>query len=102
MTRPTVFRRVKLGPAHRPTGATRHYRDGAELAPPTELQITQYLGEHEGFYLFYCDETGEEQTDTYHDSIDAAMRQAEREFGVTPEEWEVLVNPRPDSSATQS
>jgi hypothetical protein len=90
MTRPTVLRRVKLGLGHRPTGATRHYFGNVELPPPVELRIAQYVGEDDGFYLFYCDETGREQADTYHHSLDAAMQQAQFEFGVKQDEWELV------------
>ena len=93
MTRPTVLRRMKLGPAHPPTGETRHYYGTVELPPPVELRIAQHVGD-DGFYLFYCDETGREQADTYHNSLEAAMQQAEFEFGVKPDEWEV-VDPTP-------
>jgi hypothetical protein len=68
-----------------------------ELPAPVELRIVQYAGKDEGLYLLYCDETGHEQADTYHKSLDAAMQQAEFEFGVKPGEWEV-VNPTPPAN----
>ncbi|GFL61111.1 hypothetical protein TUM15775_18620 [Neisseria gonorrhoeae] len=37
--------------------------------------------------MFYLDETGQEQTDTYHDTLDSAFEQAEFEFGISKEEW---------------
>jgi hypothetical protein len=83
-----VFRRIRLSPAHRPTGRTRHVV-GGELAPtPAELRIAQYEGDP-GYYLFYCDEAGAEITDTYHDSLEEAIAQAEWEFGTKAEEWEI-------------
>ncbi len=81
---------VKLGPTHRPTGATRHYCGNVELPPPVELRVVQYPGQDEGFFLLYCDDTGGEQADTYHQSLNAAMRQAAFEFGIKPDEWEVV------------
>ncbi|GAB1689264.1 hypothetical protein [Krasilnikovia sp. M28-CT-15] len=85
---------VQLGPQHRPTGLTRHYYgvpggDRAEVPPPVSLRIVQYEGDEPNAYLFYCDESGEELTDTYHDTIADAMDQAEAEFGVQHHEWEL-------------
>jgi hypothetical protein len=57
------------------------------LPTPSSLAIASYPGE-DGYYLFYLDPSGEELTDTFHDSVDAAMQQAEWEFGVRPEEWQ--------------
>lgn len=82
-----ILKRLRLGPQHVATGFTRHFRDGALLPAPVALLITQYRVD-QGYYLFYCDESGEEQTDTYHDTLAQAMRQAEVEFGVKPEEWD--------------
>ena len=47
---------------------------------------THYDGDS-GFYLFYLDKSGKEQTDTYHESIEGAFKQAEFEFGVKKEYW---------------
>ena len=41
----------------------------------------------DGYYLFYCDADGIEQTDTWHESLEGAQDQALFEFGVEPEEW---------------
>ena len=68
------------------TGNTTHY-DGNKILPqPFALSIAQYDGDS-GFYLFYLDESGKEQTDTYHESIEGAFKQAEFEFGVKKEDW---------------
>jgi len=53
---------------------------------PHELRITQYRGDT-GFYLFYCGRTGAEMTDTYHDTVEGAMKQAELEFNVEESDW---------------
>ena len=53
---------------------------------PTELHIVQYEFDA-GYYLFYCDESGTEITDTYHESLEKAMAQAEWEFGTKNDEW---------------
>jgi hypothetical protein len=86
MTQPNLLRKVTLGERHSPTGFTRHTRNGRPLPPPTELRIVQYPGDP-GYYLFYCDESGKELTDTYHDTLDSAYEQARTEFGVEPSEW---------------
>lgn len=87
-----LFRRIQLRPSHRPTGRTRHYRDDKLLPPPSELRIVQYP-EDPGFYLLYCDDSGIEMTDTYHDALEGALNQAEWELQVKPGEWEVVDQP---------
>lgn len=79
--------RVRLRKGHEPTGMTRHYRGGTECAPPAELRIVQFQ-EDPGFYLLYCDDAGREVTDTYHETVNLAMAQAEFEFNVKPGDWE--------------
>jgi|HubBroStandDraft_1064217.scaffolds.fasta_scaffold02099_7 hypothetical protein len=54
------------------------------------LAIARYDGEPT-FYLLYLDEAGSVQSDSPHDSAEAAFRQAEFEFGLPPEEWAVTV-----------
>ncbi len=81
-----ILRTVRLQERHRPTGRTRHLTGGQEMAAPSELRIVQYNGDT-GYYLLYLDAKGCEQTDTYHDSIEDALAQAEWEFTVLPEEW---------------
>ncbi len=62
------------------TGKTRHIVVGKVVNKFAALAIVRY--EHdEGVYLFYCDEEWNAVTDTYHDDIDAAVAQAEFEFG---------------------
>jgi hypothetical protein len=78
--------KLELQGKHKPTGNTRHFGGGALLPDPVELRIIQYADDP-GFYLFYCDENGKEQTDTYHDSVEGAMDQAEWELNVQPEDW---------------
>jgi hypothetical protein len=58
------------------------------LPPPAELRIVQYPNDP-GFYLLYYDRDGQEMTDTYHDSLEEAMAQAEWEFEARKGEWEV-------------
>jgi len=56
------------------------------VEPPYELRIVQFEGDA-GYYLIHFAETGEELTDTYHDSCQQAMEQAEFEFGITESDW---------------
>ena len=51
------------------------------------VRIARYANDP-GFYLLYFDANGDEMTDTYHDSIEDAMAQADFEFEVRPDEWE--------------
>ncbi len=82
-----ILYRVKLGPKHKATGFTEHIIHGEPMEMPTELWIAQFPGE-QVVYLYYCDDTGLELSDTLHDSVPLAMEQAELEFCVTPSEWE--------------
>ncbi|WP_298061255.1 hypothetical protein [uncultured Campylobacter sp.] len=68
------------------TGNTAHYDSDTILPQPSALSIIQYGGDS-GFYLFYLNESEKEQTDTYHESIEGAFKQAEFEFGVKKEDW---------------
>jgi len=87
MRQTNLLHRIVLNEGHQPTGFTRHTRNGLPLQSTTELRIAQYYGDP-SYYLFYCDATGEELTDTYHDTVDSAFEQARAEFGVRPDEWQ--------------
>jgi len=52
------------------------------------LAVARYDGEPT-YYLLYLDQAGNVQSDSPHDSAEAAFRQAEFEFGLPPEEWAV-------------
>lgn len=89
MAESRLLKRVRLLPAHQPTGRTKHYH-GNQLVPvPVELRIVQYNSDP-GFYLLYCDDSGSEMADTYHASIQAAMAQANWEFNVEDRNWEEI------------
>ena len=77
---------IKLAGKYEATGNTRHYAGNVLLPMPAELRIMQYTGAS-GFYLLYFDETGKEQTDTFHDTLQQAFHQAEFEFGVKENDW---------------
>ncbi|QDT90269.1 hypothetical protein [Gimesia algae] len=91
MSEEILRRRIKLADHHQPTGKTRHYFGAAaeEMMPPAELKIVQYP-HSPGFYLLYCDPYGVEMTDTFHEAIEKAVAQAEWEFRVREDEWEVI------------
>lgn len=81
-----VVKRVELGPAHTPTGRTRHY-SGGELVPgAASLAIARY-SDGDGYYLLHFNADGEEIADSFHETLEDALKQAEFEFGVSGEEW---------------
>jgi len=93
-----LHRQIRLKPHHTATGKTKHYQSsfssqglerGPELQTPHQLTIAQ-IPPDQGYYLLYLDEEGNEITDTYHDSLEAALAQAEWEFNVGAHEWENL------------
>jgi hypothetical protein len=89
MDDPIFLRRIRLGQNHLPTGKTRHYLGGTFAPVPCDLRIVKYAND-QGFYLFYCNGDGVELTDTYHETLEAAMDQADWEFGIKEEEWEIV------------
>jgi hypothetical protein len=84
-----ILRQVEL--AAGAAGKTRHTLHGEPLAAPAALRIVQYASDP-GFYLLYLDAAGRELTDTYHDTLDGAMSQAEWEFAVMPGEWRMVAD----------
>ena len=78
---------LRLEPHHRMTGRTRHTVMGKPLERPTLLKIVR-LGVANEYHLFFCYSSGQEMTDTSHDSIHSAMDQAAFEFDVARAEWE--------------
>lgn len=83
-----ILRRLRLAPSVVPTGKTRHFRGGELLPAPAELQIVVF-SDAPGYVLLYLDVEGREMTDTLHDSLEAAIDQAEWEFNVKAEDWVV-------------
>ena len=82
-----IIKRFVFNGKIRATGKTVHYFGNDELPPPFSLEIAQYEDDN-GYYLFYLDKNGEVQTDTYHDSLQAAIEQAQWEFNISEGEWE--------------
>lgn len=91
----TLYRLV-LGPNHPPTGATQHISAGSLLPPPAELrivQMTERAPQYFCYYLLYYDANGNEMTDTWHEGVEEAMRQAAFEFEVQSHEWQKVKEP---------
>ena len=63
-----------------PTGQTLHVVKGEEAQAFAGLAIAAY-DDDPGVYLLYCDDEWRAVTDTYHETLDAAIAQAEFEFG---------------------
>lgn len=82
-----LIKRIRLTSANPPKNTTQHYHGDRLLPPPAELRIVQFDGDP-GFYLLYIDAEGNEQTDTFHDTVDAAVDQAEFEFVLSACDWE--------------
>ena len=80
---------VTLGANHTRPGRTRHTRSDGQVERDfplfIRLQIAQYPGD-QGYYLLHICEDGS-MADTYHETVDEAVHQAEFEFGVQPSEW---------------
>lgn len=60
-----------------------------EFPKPSYLQIVTFK-DQTGYYLFYLNENMEEMTDTFHETLERALKQAEWEFGVQAKDWEVV------------
>ena len=86
MSNEKIIFKVSLTDKHKPTGRTVHTRDGNPIHVPAGLAIVQLSGDP-GFYLYYLDSNGREITDTYHSTIEQAMKQASFEFGVEVTDW---------------
>ena len=85
MTDFKMIKKVYLNPHHKETGRTVHTVYGKPMSRPVELKIVDNDGD--GYLLLYCDENGEEITDTWHETIEGAVSQAEWEFQVKSNEW---------------
>jgi hypothetical protein len=72
---------------NRHTGTCRQLVAGVLQTPAAALAICQYHGEN-SFYLFACDEHWSSITDTRHQTIEEAMRQAEFEYEGVSATWQ--------------
>jgi hypothetical protein len=73
----------------RPTGAAVHTVDGRVLGPVACLAICEWPGTTSCF-LYYCTDAWEILTDTWHESIALARRQAEFEYEGISACWQRL------------
>lgn len=73
-----------LDARHRTTGRTRHLVGGVEAQRPAGLAV---CGDGEAYYLFGCDAGWEPVTDTWHETLDDALAQAEFEHAGTSGTW---------------
>jgi hypothetical protein len=82
-------KRVVLGSHHLRPGRTKHTIQDAngirEFTPFVSLEIASYP-HTESCYLFHISQNGE-VADTWHQTVEEAIDQAEYEFGVQREEW---------------
>ena len=82
----TVVAYTVIDVRHRATGRTKHFVAESQAEPAAGLAICQY--ENDGaFYLFGCDADWNGLTDTWHETIDDAKRQAESEYLGTAQTW---------------
>ncbi len=80
-----------LDERHTPTGTCHHTIGGQAMPPANSLAICQYRRDS-GFYLFYCDSNWTVMTDTYYDSLEDALDQAEFEYSGVTTTWH-YINP---------
>ena len=79
----TVIYYTPIDGRHRHTGACRQVVAGVLQGGAAGLAICRYEGD-DCYYLFGCDEKWESVTDTWHETLDDAKREAEFEYeGVT-------------------
>lgn len=76
------------------TGKTKHWIGTVQDGPPqpveelTDRVRTVRIEATEGtFYLLRLDADGGVVADTWHESLEAAKRQAELEYGILDEDW---------------
>jgi hypothetical protein len=89
MSEMVAIKNVTLNESHLRPGRTKHSisdKNGRSEFPPfTSLVITQ-CPDDPGFYLMHVCANGQ-IADTWHETLDDALHQAEYEFEVKPEEW---------------
>jgi hypothetical protein len=74
---------------HRPTGNCRQIVAGVLQGPAAGLAICQYTGES-AYYLFGCDSEWNTVTDTWHETLEEALEQAEFEYEGVSQTWNVV------------
>jgi hypothetical protein len=74
---------------HRPTGNCRQVISGAEQGPAAGLAICRFE-DKEAFYLFGCDADWNPVSDTWHETLEKALDQAEFEYEGISDTWNVV------------
>ena len=82
----TIVQFTPIDKRHRHTGNCRQIIAGVLQGPSAALAICRHDGE-ENVYLFGCDEQWSCLTDTWHETIEDAMRQAEFEYEGSSATW---------------
>lgn len=82
-----ILKRIYLAAQHEATGKTRRYVAGRLEPRPAAMRIGHVAGE-EGFHLLAYRDDETLMTDTFHRTLEQAMKQANEEFKVKPGEWE--------------
>lgn len=84
-----VVRWSAIDDRHRPTGGCRQLVAGVLQGPAAGLAIGQYEGEA-AYYLFGCDAAWNAVTDTWHETLEDALQQAEFEYEGVARTWSVV------------
>jgi len=84
-----VVRWSPIDDRHHVTGNCRHSVAGRLLGPAAGLAICQYEGQA-AYYLFHCDDEWNSLTDTWHETLQDALRQAEFEYEGVSSTWQVV------------
>jgi hypothetical protein len=88
-----AVKRVYLGPQHLNPGKAVHKlvdSKGERPFPPFKSLEIAHDPDSKGCYLFHFCADGQ-GTDTWHESLEDALSQAEFEFAVKPHEWEDIL-----------
>ncbi|NEO85886.1 MAG: hypothetical protein F6J87_16770 [Spirulina sp. SIO3F2] len=85
----TILYELVLEEHHHQTGKTKHFFGETLSEKPYMLQIVQYSN-GSGYNLVHLDESRQKLTDTYHDSVDQAMAQANWEFLINQSQWKFI------------
>lgn len=84
-----VLRWSVIDDRHQPTGRCRQVVAGRLQGAAAGLAICKYDSE-DGFYLFGCDGDWNTVTDTWHETLEGAIAQAEFEYSGVSETWHVV------------
>ena len=72
----------------RATGRTRHIVGGVDVS--LQIASVELRPEDGGWYLLCFDADGQPLADTWHQTRELAMQQAEFEFGIETADWQEL------------